>query len=175
MVAVASFATPQDMSDRSGGDITATIYPFLQKELDAATQAIRMACGWHIAREESQTIQRGPSRFPSTIYLPTKRLVGVTSVLINGYATDPDTVEFDPETGETNIYARQATIVMTHGYNEVPADLVLLTLELAAAGLGAGLGVDREQAGSVVVAYRSSAIEPRDAWRLAPYKLGKLP
>ncbi|SDQ04741.1 hypothetical protein, partial [Leucobacter chromiiresistens] len=64
---------------------------------------------------------------------------------------------------------------------EVPADLVTLTLELAAGALISPLGISREQAGGVSVTLNRTSnsllVGPggADAARLEPYRLGVLP
>lgn len=169
------FATPQDMSDRTEGEITATTHPFLERELAAASRAIREACGWHIAKRETVKVVR-LGRYVEPVFLPASQIVSIESVKVNGVARDIETVEFDPMTGETNLRERSYAIEFVAGYEEFPADLVAMTLELAAAGLGAALGLTREQAGSVVIGYRSPTIGgDQDRARLAPYALGYIP
>lgn len=167
------FATPDDMSNRTEGEITATTHPFLEKELAAATRAIREACGWHIAKTGTVEYRRVWQR-PGPVFLPASQIASITSATVDGVDLDASTVLFDPITGETNLYARSFTITFVAGYAEVPADVVTLTLELAAAGLGASLGLNREQAGSVVVGYRAPTLSG-DENRIAPYRLGYVP
>ena len=168
------FATPQDMSDRTEGEITAT-HPFLSKELAAASRAIREACGWHIAKRETVEYRRVGQR-PTPVFLPASQIVSITSAVADGVTLDESAVLFDPITGETDIRARTFAVQFVAGYAEVPADLVTLTLELAAAGLGASLGLTREQAGSVVLGYRTPTLSgEQDRARIAPYRLGYVP
>lgn len=171
---LSSFATPEDMASVSGGEITASTHPGLQLQLDGATESIRRECGWHIATREVRTLRR-VERFPRVVFLPAMEIAAVNQAFVNGAEVDPDLIEFDPGTGETNLYARAVTVVYDAGFSTVPTDVKLLSLEMAAAGVGAGLGLLREQAGSVVAAYRSASVEPTDAGRLSPYKLGPIP
>lgn len=172
---MASFATPQDMDDRTRGEITATSYPFLQKELDAATRTIREACGWHIAPIETHVVRR-VSRHRSEIWVPAMNILAVR-ISDAGGARDLADFDFDPMTGMTTWSGDRYTLEFTAGYATVPEDLVTLTLEIAAGALGASLGLAREQAGGVSVTYARAGgtIAPSDIPRLAPYTLGYLP
>lgn len=170
-----SFASTQDMADRSEGEITADSHPFLQRELDAATAAIQDACGWHIAPVETKRLVR-LRRFPGVVFIPASQIVSVQDVLLNGVEYATEEVEFDPLTGETNLYARSVDLYFTAGFAAVPPVLQTLTLELAAAGLGTALGVTREQAGAVALTYaRTGGISADDDARLAPYRLVAIP
>lgn len=174
-----SFATPAEMAERSQGAIAAT-HPFVQKELNAATAAIRNYCGWHIAgREQVEYRRNGP--FSDAVWLPAMQIVTFDEGEINGATVDTDGVEFDSNTGWTNLCGRKVAVKFTAGFTTVPADLVTLTLELASGALASPLGVTREQAGgvSVTLARVSGALQVHpggdDVARLAAYKLGRLP
>lgn len=175
---MASFASPEDMKNRSQGQITAETHLFLQNELDAATNAIQEYCGWHIAPVQSIELIR---RFPSKehVWLPAMRVTGVTAAKIDGVdlADRLDEVEFDPVTGWTNLVGRSVAVTFNAGYEAVPADLKLLVLEMSAGALGSPLGVTREQAGGVSVTLDrvSGGLTEADYDRLTPYKIGRLP
>lgn len=171
----ASFASEEEMEQRSQGAIPAD-HPFLKRELEAATREIRSACGWHIAKVETLTFERvGP--FAEQVWLSAMEITAITAATIDGVDIDPATIEFDKQTGWTSLCGRRRSVTFTAGYAEVPADLVTLTLELAAGALGSPIGVSREQAGAVSLTYTrtSGALQPADRDRLAPYKLGWLP
>lgn len=170
-----SFATAQEMADRSQGAIPVN-HPFLEKELKAATKTIRNACGWHIAKVETLTFERvGP--FAEHVWLPAMAIASVTAATIDGTALVADSIEFDKMTGWTNLCGRRRSVTFTAGFADVPEDLVTLTLELAAGALGSPTGITREQAGGVSVTYArsSGALQPADHDRLAAYKIGWLP
>jgi hypothetical protein len=172
---VDAFATVADMEERSRGAITAATHPFLQRELDAASRAIRNACGWHIAPKTTLKFTR-VSRMPSIVFLPAMQIASVDAVWLNGYETDLSLVEWDRDSGETNIYARAVEIDYLAGYETVPEDLVVLTLELASGALGTD-NILREQGGAVAVTYaRTSGSLLRDDFtRLDPYRIQRLP
>lgn len=176
---MASFATPQQMEQRSQGAIAAT-HPFLETELASATRSIRDYCGWHIAGPEEVTHRR-VRPYHDQVWLPAMQVEEIVSAKINGGDVEPDTVEFDPDTGWTSLYGRRVEVKFRAGFDSVPESLVTLTLELAAGALGTPLGISREQAGGVSVTFARTSgallVGPggADIARLAPYKLGVLP
>lgn len=174
------FATPQDMADRTQGAITATSHPFLQSELDAATRAIQNYCGWHIAPIEPHTYTHvRPWR--EHVWIPAMQIRSIDSATVDGQSVAPTDVTFDPDIGWTSLCACSVEVTYTSGFAEIPADLVQLTLALAAGGLGASLGQTREQAGGVSITFGRAGgalqTEPgsADAALLAPYRIGRLP
>lgn len=174
-----SFATPQQMAERSQGAIAAT-HPFLTTELAAATRAIRDYCGWHIAGVEEITYRR-VRPYHDQVWLPAMQISEIVEAKMNGSDVDPDTVEFDPDTGWTSLCGRRVEVRFMAGFDPVPESLVTLTLELAAGALGTPLGISREQAGGVSVTFARTSgallvgTSGADVARLAPYKLGVLP
>lgn len=171
---MATFASTTDMDQRSRGAITATSHPYLARELAAATEAIRNACGWHIAPSESVRFRRS-ARIPSVVFLPGMMITAITAAKVNGVTIAPEDVDVDPMTGETNLYGRVLDVSFTCGWETVPADLEALTLDMVAASLGGGAeGLAREQAGAVSVTYRQYA-ESELRGRLASYRLGRVP
>ncbi|MGK9222065.1 MULTISPECIES: hypothetical protein [unclassified Microbacterium] len=171
-----AFATPDDMQQRSLGAITATSHPFLAKELAAATETIRRECGWHIATRQ-QVTRRQVRPWLEAVWLPAMEIASIDAVTVDGVVLDVGTVRFDPDTGWTNIRGTDVEVTYTAGFESVPADLVQLTLELAAGGLGSPLGISREQAGgvSVTLTRASGALTGADEDRIAPYRIGYVP
>lgn len=175
-MAPTSFATTSQMETRSGGVIAAST-PGLQIELDAATRAIRNYCAWHIAEREDIR-WRKVRRIPGEVWLPAMEVEAITACTIDGFdaiAAGTD-IEFDPETGWTNLWGRSLDITFTAGYPDIPPDLITLCIEMAAGPLVAELGLEKEQAGSVSVTYArpSNVVSPADFPRLAAYKLGAI-
>lgn len=180
---MASFATPTDMEQRSQGAITAATHPFLQKELDAATRAIQDECRWHIAPQESKTFRRtGP--YEDQVWLPAMEITAITAAnLDNEVVTDLPSIEFDRDTGWTNLSGRIITVTFTSGFATVPEDIVTLTLQVAARALGSPLGLVREQAGTVSVTHSQpgfnvaggTVLLTHEKDQLAAYRLGRLP
>jgi len=165
--------------------ITLSSHPFLYDELAAASQLIRDECRWHVATKE-------PLRFRKTwgtrelVYLPAMEIDAITKVTIGDVEWDTDqlaTVEFDRDTGWTNLCGRKVDIEYTAGFETVPASLVTLTLQIAARALGSPLGEVREQ--TLVSSVQWSATAPgvaggavildHEKTTLTPYILGRLP
>lgn len=170
-----AFASAQEMADRSQGAIPIS-HPFLEKELRAATETIRNHCRWHVAGVETRTFERvGP--FAEHVWLPAMEIAEITEAIIDGYPVDVSAVEFDKSTGWTSLWGRRRKVTYTAGFEAVPADLVTLTLELAAGALGSPLGITREQAGgvSVTLTRASGALMADDLHRLAAYTIGYVP
>jgi len=178
-VETVAFASAELMQDRSGGEISPTSHTYLERELKAATQRIRNFCGWHVAKVETLTYRHaGP--FVRDVWLPAMEIASIDSVRVNGTVWETPAVagvEFDPDTGWTNLRGRDVLVTFTAGYAEVPADIEALTLELAAVGLGTSLGFSRQQAGAVSVSFdRSGGGLSADAEaQLAPYRVEHLP
>lgn len=171
-----AFATTTQMEQRSLGAITATSHQFLATELAAASRAIRNDAGWHIATTRQVVLKRR-QRYAETIWLPAMEIVSISAATVDGTVLVAGDVEFDPETGWTNLCGRNYDITFTAGYTEVPEDVVAVTLEVAAIALGSPLGWTREQAGSVSVsiAKAGGGLTDDQKNRLAHYKIGRLP
>jgi hypothetical protein len=182
-----SFATPAQMASKSKGAIPADT-PFLQEELNAASKAIRNECGWHVALEEEQvfTLNGFNGKF---IYLPTQRIKSLDAVSIDGIALDlaTDQLQWSPD-GQLwrpswAYNFRSIEVTVTHGLEAVPADIVDMTLLVAARSLGSPLGAVREQTLSSSVTWSQTGFNQaggvslldseKDA--LAEYKVGYVP
>lgn len=179
------FATAHQMAERSQGDIPADTL-FLDTALKAATAEIRKYCGWHIATVEQTTYRVRPlNRYQRNIFLPSLQIVTLDEVRVGGYPIDLDTAmpDFDPTTGETDICGARIIVKMTHGYAEVPDDLIELTLMIASRAMGAPLGYTREQSGQRAVSHSLTAagvaggtvILGHEEASLAAYTLGWQP
>lgn len=172
-----SFATVQQMADRSGGAISAD-HPYLRTALAAATREIRNVCGWHIAPLETLT-KRGATSRAHEIWIPAQQIESIDAVTLDGtvidVAPETTTVLHDPDTGWTNLWAYRYSVTYSAGYRVIPEDLVELTLQMAARALGATLGVEREQAGAVSVTYSAPVLLQEERARLEAYKLGRIP
>lgn len=175
-VVLDSFATAELMADRTEGEITLATHPYLTRELAAATRAIRGVCGWHVAPTRTIPYQR-VGRFPWLCFLPAMQIQSIVSAAVNGVPVDPTLVEFDSDTGQTNLYGRAIHVSYSAGFATVPEDIEALTLELAAGALFASAGIIREAAGSVQISYSRSGggLMPADENRLVPYILGPVP
>ncbi len=179
------FATSEQMRQRSQGAITDSSHPFLDAELAAATRLIRDACRWHVAEQEELHLRKTWAT-RELVYIPAMQITAITAVTIGDVDWDADqlaTVEFDPDTGWTNLCGRKVDITYTAGYPTVPEPLVTLTLQIAARALGSPLGAVREQTLVSNVQWSATApgvaggavILPHELDTLTPYILGRLP
>lgn len=179
------FATPQQMADRSGGAIPAN-HPHLVLALGAATREIRKHCRWHVAPSRTETLKVA-ARAGRPVWLPTQKITAINTISISGAPLDVGLVDWS-EDGELGYTAwttgRQALEVnLTHGLEQVPDDLVDLTLQIAARALGSPLGIVREQAGGVSVTYSQAGFNvaggtvllAHEKAQLEEYRLGRLP
>lgn len=150
-MALSPFATPALLEQRSQGAILASD-PFVEEAIKAASRRIRNYCRWHVAPVIQHTV-RIPLRPRQPLYLPTLHVVDVLALVVGGVAVDLDTIEWD-ESGiielsrssfSTAAVRRTAQVTFAHGYDEVPEDIVDLTLMVASRALGSPLGVVREQ------------------------------
>ena len=174
-------ATPEQMCERTQGEVSAESHPFLANELASASNDIRGFCRWHIYPEKQVSYRRVGASVDD-VWLSAMEISSIDAVTIDGVEWTTEQVagvEFDPLTGWTNLCGRRVSVTYTAGYEDVPADLVGLTLELAALGLGTSLGQTREQAGSVSLTYGrgGGGIDPAspEGRRLIPYQIGRLP
>jgi len=171
-----TFATVEQMLERSQGEISPDTHPYLTRELRTATERIRNLCGWHVAPVKALTYRHGgPSR--RSVWLPAMEIQSIDEVTVDGETVALSDVEFDPDTGWTNIRGCSVTVKYTAGFSEVPSPLETLTLELAAVGLGTSLGFSRQQAGAVSVTYdrTGGALTAESEAELAPYRVERLP
>ena len=185
MAAPEPFASPKLMSQRSRGAITSETHPYLQQELAAASRLIRDYCRWHVAPAiRVDHVRRGHGR--EQVWLKAMQIASVDRVTVDGDDWDAeklDRVRFDPDTGWTNIEARDVNLAFTAGYDTVPESIVSLTLQVAARALGSPLGFVREQAGGVAVTHTQvgfnqaggALLLPAEEAILDEYRIGRLP
>lgn len=171
-MALESFATAEQMAERSQGAIAAD-HPYLTTALAAASRLIRNECRWHVSKVVPLTKTfRGWTR---GVWLPAMQIASITEVKVDGVIGDHAAVDFDAENGWADLTGSRIEVKFTAGYAEHPADLIDLTLELAAQSLGVPLTMTREQAGGVAVTYTAPVLRPGDDKHLAAYVLGRLP
>lgn len=175
-MALDSFATPSQMEERSQGSVPATT-PFLAEALAAASTRIRNECGWHVYPQISNLDYRVRGQRGHHLWLPTTHLVTVDALTVGGVTVDVDELLwFDDGRVDYFDWHGLARITFTHGFDEPPADLVALTLEMALGDL-LSRGVVREQtlASSVTWARASGRLTEDDIRSLSAYKIGYQP
>lgn len=159
--------------------------PWVTEAIAAASEAVRNACGWHIAPSVTETLTRD-ARGSTVLALPTMHLTDVDSLVENGTALAVD-VDFEwSENGVLERFAgwvwkrRGIAATITHGYATTPPVVLDLVCAIAARGIIAQrtAGVKREQAGtnSLELATLNEVpisvdILPHELARLRPYVL----
>lgn len=129
-----SLATPENLQGLSLEDVpeaTALLW------LASASATIRTYCGWQID-EATETLTVEGTPYP-TLVLPTLHVTAVTAVTVDGVALDAGSWEWSPD-GRlrrpqgwgTSLAGVQ--VELTHGWAEVPADVVAVTCSIALRG-----------------------------------------
>lgn len=144
------FVDTTDLSDYKAGDAAEII---LQVQA-----AIRSYCGWHIAPSIEQTVTLD-GRGSRHLWLPSLYVTDVTSVSNEGTAVTSDEYDWSESGYIESRYGcwttrpRQVEITFTHGYDDIPADVVGVAVAVAARASASPAGVKREQAGAVSLEY----------------------
>ncbi|MFD4438990.1 hypothetical protein ACFWPK_04330 [Nocardia sp. NPDC058519] len=121
-------ATSTDLTKYKDGDV--------DQALEVATSLIRKHCGWHIAPSITATVTVDPTHHP-ILMLPTTHLTAVATVTELGElvpAEDYDWSELGHLTrlcGRWGWRPRSVMVTMTHGYAEVPPEVMSVALGIA--------------------------------------------
>lgn len=185
--------TPEQLPPlASATDYTALVGPApagldLDRLLAAASDMVRKECGWHIAPPASETfVVDGPGG--RTAMLPTLELTDVVTVTDAGTVVDPLDLEWSRDgylrrCGCWTTKLRGLSVTATHGYADVPVDLIALVCTVAARAAASPAGAVREQVGSASVTYSQvgfnvsggTALLKHEIEYLAKYKLPSRP
>jgi hypothetical protein len=179
---VTGFVTPAELSAYTKGAVPESD-PRSQPAIDGASEAIRRWCGWNVAPAEDLTYALDGGG--QVLYLPTLKLNALTSVVVEGQpVTD---LEWSERTG--NVRRRDhcdfpdvwgsVEVTFNSGYDEAPADLKQIVLQVVASLLSSPSGATREQVGQVSVMWATTApgvsgglsLLARDLEVLAAYRL----
>lgn len=145
-MAVADFVVGSDLTDYRAGDADTIVAQ--------AQGAIRRYCGWHIAPEVTETITLDGSG-SKHLWLPSLHVTDVSEVTDLGDVVDTDDYDWSANgyiqrrSGCWTYRARQVTVTLTHGYSEIPPELVGVAVAVASRKLASLTGARREQAGQV--------------------------
>jgi hypothetical protein len=125
--------TPTDFGGLPGA-------PFTQDEIDAAVAAVQGAARWHISPEQQDTIALDVQSWERVLRLPTRHLVSVDEIRDTYTSTviDPGlyrvSVEFPKILRRCGVWPcgyGRIEVDITHGYDEVPKDLLPVIAESA--------------------------------------------
>lgn len=151
-MAAPDFVSAGDLAKYRDGDDTAIL-----RQVQAA---IRRWCGWHIAPAvtETLTLDGDGSRHLS---LPSLYVTEIAAITHRGVELDPADVDWS-ESGYIELRhgrwtdrPRQITVTLTHGYPDIPEDVVELAVSLAARAAASPAGALSESAGGVSLTFGS--------------------
>lgn len=177
-----SLLSIQDFDAMTGGRYTGDVRAVTA--LDAASQAVRNACGWHVS--PSLECKATPLLVqPRLVALPANAVTAVKSVVENGVALVDGQYEWRRdgllrracfEQWPTNWNA--VTVEYTAGYDaDAVPDLKEAVRSIAEGVLAVAAGVNSESADGVTVSYSASAssvaaaLTEQQRTALAPYRL----
>lgn len=149
--------------------------------LKMAGEAVRAYCGWHIYPSVTETGVKRPLGERGIIMLPTTYLTDVASLTVDGSVVDPSDYHWWKwgSIQRVNRYSRDGYCLVdfTHGYDELPADIKAVVMEVAdAAEQMASGGVKGVTTPGYSITYGSSGltISGDMGGRLANYRLGSV-
>lgn len=120
------------------------------RRLDGVIAAVRSYCGWHVAPAYVETfVVDGPGG--TVLALPTLRLNDVTSITENDVVLTVADIEWSRDgtlrKGRWTTRYRGVTVVASHGYATVPADLVAVVLDAVSRAVSVPAGQVAEKFG----------------------------
>lgn len=124
--------------------------------------AVRSYCGWHIAPSVSETITVD-GQGGHVLALPTLHLTAVATVSNGDDDVSADNFDWSESgylelrCGHWTCRPRGVTAAITHGYEQAPADVIGVIMQIAARASSSPAGITREQAGSVSFSYALTA------------------
>lgn len=144
-MAVGDLVTPADLAAYRSGDPAAIV-----AQVQAA---IRRYCGWHIAPSVTETVivDGTGSRH---LWLPTLHATAISEVKSDGAVMDVLSLDWsasgyvESRCDRFSCRPRGVEVTMTHGYVDIPADIVGVAVGIADRMRATG-GVRREAAGAV--------------------------
>lgn len=169
---IADFVLPADLDDYKAGDPTTL--------LAQAQSAIRSYCGWHVAPNITETLLLD-GRGSSHLWMPSLFVTEVTTVVNEGTTLTSEEYDWSADgylqrrNGYWSSRPRQVSVTLTHGYEDIPADLVGVAVARAARFASSPAGVKREQAGSVSLERESNGFLADELAILDHYKLPPRP
>lgn len=155
--------TPEEFSAWTGGKVSAED-PRLEPLLNGASAGIRRWVRWHIAPVLEETLT-GDGPGGSLLLLPTGRLLEVLTATNAGETVDVSGLDFSRAgmvsrsggLGWSNRFGA-VSVRVRHGYDlaDVP-DVAQIVKQVTANALASPMGATREQAGTVSVAWSTTA------------------
>jgi len=155
MAGLPDFATTGDLTKLMSGDEAASVRQ--------AQRAVRNYCGWHIAPVVTETLKLDGDG-SNLLFLPTLKIETIVSVITDGRVVDLTQVD-DSTAGFLELAAGcwsprpgKTFVVLEHGYESAPEDVVGVVVSAAARQLDSPAGRTREQAGGVNVGFALTGV-----------------
>lgn len=126
--------------------------------LDAASEAVRDYCHWHIANVVSEIMVLDGTG-GRHLWLPTQRVVEVASIVNDGVTLAEEDYRWsrsgyvDLKRGRWSREPRGVEITLSHGFDRVPAHVGALVVQVALRAVSSPSGITHEQALSQSVQY----------------------
>lgn len=154
MTSLPDFAEVSDLEDYRAGD-PATL-------VRQAQGAIRRYCGWHVAPEVSETLVLNGNGSQS-LWLPSLYVTDIASITDCGDVVDVDDYDWSVNGFVQRRYgcwtfrARQIEVELTHGYDDIPDELIGAAMSIAARAASSPSGAVQETTGPFSVRYATTA------------------
>lgn len=174
-------SAPQDVVPDHG--LTPELFPagskIDQAAIDTAVETIRRLADWHVWPERAETLRVDSPGDPMVV-LPTKRLVAVNAVRVDGkeVAVDPDgwspdgTIWIDGLRPTCSGRPRRVEVDVVHGYSG-PGDVLSLVRSMAGRSASPSQSY---QVGRINVGAPGAATPQSTEWRIIDeIRLGPLP
>ncbi|KQY58319.1 hypothetical protein ASD11_01235 [Aeromicrobium sp. Root495] len=140
------------------GDLTKLLSGDQAAAVQRAQRAVRSYCGWHIAPAFTETLKLDGDG-SNLLFLPSLKIGEIVSVVTDGRVVDLDQVD-DSEAGYLQLNAGcwsprpgKTFVVLTHGYENAPEDVVAVVTAVAARAIDSPSGRTREHAGEIDVGF----------------------
>lgn len=142
----------------STGDLTKLLSGDQAASVRQAQRAVRNYCEWHIAPVITETLKLDGDG-SNLLMLPSLKIVEIVSVITDGKVVDLAEVD-DSEAGYLELNTGcwsprpgKTFVVLEHGYEEPPEDVVSVIVSAAARQLDSPAGRIREHAGEVDIGF----------------------
>lgn len=146
-----------------------------------AQGVIRRYCGWHVAPEVTETLTLDGSGSRS-LWLPTLHVLSIDAITDEGVAVNSDDYDWS---SDGYVYRRagvcwssrprQIAVTLTHGFTDIPPELVGVAVSIAARRGSSPAGVRREAAGQVSREYGTPDLLLHEQAVLDKFKLPPRP
>lgn len=159
--ALPPFATSQQVTDFSGGMVSATD-PRLADAVAGVSARIRRYCGWHITPSMSDEVTLDGPGGPE-LDLPSLYVMDVASVTDEGVLLDPTLYTWS-QLGQVRLHHAHfthhyqgVTVAFTHGYDDAPELTEVVTAAICRM-LASPSGAVQERVGEVLVRHAESTV-----------------